>query len=198
MTISVWQWLLATLLLLCFGSFGWGMRRFFRQPAGSTAGMKLISTCGIVFSVLHLVAVLWPGSVAGLRAPFAALLYLCALALFWWALASNRRNPLSAAFSPDAPAHLVEEGPYRLVRHPFYSSYLLTWIAGVVATANLWLLPTAVIMFFIYFRAAKFEEGKFSTTALAPEYRAFRESTGLFVPNPLKMLHGRRERRAWQ
>jgi protein-S-isoprenylcysteine O-methyltransferase Ste14 len=54
-------------------------------------------------------------------------------------------------------------------------------------------------MLVIYIRAAKFEEAKFSGTALGPEYDSYRSSTGLFIPNPFKRrFSGRRDRRAWQ
>lgn len=198
MVISVWQALLATLFVLCFGSFAWGMRRFFKQPAGAVPGMKVISFCGLIFSIIHLVLILSATSVRPAWRIVAAALYICSLILFWWALASNREKPLSAAFSPDSPSHLVQHGPYRFIRHPFYSSYLLAWTAGVFAAANLWLIPTVLIMLVIYIRAAKFEEAKFAATSLGTEYSSYKASTGLFVPNPFKRFSGRRTDRAWQ
>ena len=36
----------------------------------------------------------------------------------------------------DTPASLNQSGPYRFVRHPFYTSYSLTWLAAAVATAS--------------------------------------------------------------
>jgi protein-S-isoprenylcysteine O-methyltransferase Ste14 len=198
MASSVWQGLLTILFLLCFGSFAWGMRRFFQQPAGAVPGMKLISFCGLVFSILHLIAILLASSAGTRWRTTGAALYLCSLLLFWWALSSNRKKPLSAAFSPDAPSHLVQHGPYRFIRHPFYTSYLLAWTAGVFAAANLWLIPTVLVMLVIYLRAARFEEAKFSATALGPEYSSYRSSTGLFIPNPFKHFSARRDRRAWQ
>ena len=83
-------------------------------------------------------------------------------------------------------------GPYRFVRHPFYCSYLLTWAAGVVASAQFWLLPTVAIMLIIYTRAAKLEEEKFTRSPLAETYKSYRTRTGLFLPNPIKMLSLRR------
>jgi protein-S-isoprenylcysteine O-methyltransferase Ste14 len=79
----------------------------------------------------------------------------------------------------------VLPGPYRFVRHPFYCSYLLTW-------AEFRLLPTVTIMLIIYTRAAKLEEEKFTRSSLAETYKSCRTRTGLFLPNPIKMLSLRR------
>jgi protein-S-isoprenylcysteine O-methyltransferase Ste14 len=192
MTPFVWQLLSVALFLACLASFIWGMRSFFVQPAGTTAGMRLTGICGSISALVQLAVLLQPGSVTGGRGLAAAILYSLALALFWWAIAANRRKPLSAVFSPDAPAHLVQEGPYRYLRHPFYCSYLVTWIAGVVATGQLWLLATVAVMLAIYIRAAKMEEQKFSASDLAVRYESYRARTGLFLPNPWKALSSKR------
>jgi len=189
--MSGWSPILAGLLLVCLISFGWAMRNFFAQPAGSNSGMKLIRVCGLGFAALHFAAILLTPITLS-RALAAASCYLGALGLFWWAIRANSPRPLSAAFSPDSPEHLVEQGPYRLIRHPFYCSYLLTWTAGIVATGRLWLAPTVVVMLVIYLRAAMEEEEKFRLTSLANQYDDYKARTGLFLPNPLKLVAARR------
>lgn len=186
-----YQIILSTLLCACLASFGWGMRSFFVQPSGYTPGMKIITACGYTFAALHLGAILLARGVSRERFWLAAFIYAAGLALYWWAIETNRKNRLSAAFSDDLPTHLVEDGPYRLVRHPFYSSYLLVWSAGVIGSGHLWLLATVAVMLGIYLRAAYVEERKFARCALANEYEAFRRRTGLLIPNPWKMLTAR-------
>jgi protein-S-isoprenylcysteine O-methyltransferase Ste14 len=192
MALSGWQWVTALLLLSCLASFAWGMRKFFVQPSGSTAGMKLIRGCGMVFAALHLAGIFLPNSITVERGSAGALLYLCSLGLFWWAIRANSAARLSAAFSRDLPAHLVEAGPYRFIRHPFYGSYVLAWTAGTIATARWWLVPTVAVMVVIYWRAARIEEEKFSRSSLAAEYQKYRARTPLLVPNPMKFLLARR------
>lgn len=187
----LYQITLAILLSVCLASFGWGMRVFFAQPSGYTSGMKAITACGYAFAVLHLGAILLARSVSRERFWSAAMIYAAGLALYWWAIAANRKFRLSAAFSDDVPIHLVENGPYRLVRHPFYCSYLLVWSAGVIGSGRLWLLVTVGVMLAIYLRAAYLEERKFARCPLANEYEAFRRRTGLLIPNPWKMLTAR-------
>ena len=89
----------------------------------------------------------------------------------------------------------MQQGPYHVVRHPLYCSYLLVWIAGVVATDRLWLIPTAVAMGIVYARAGGMEEGKFARSSLAGAYQNYQSRTGMFFPNPVKALRSARSAR---
>jgi protein-S-isoprenylcysteine O-methyltransferase Ste14 len=168
------------------------MRNFFVQPAGNTPGMRIITASGMFFAILHFAAIFSGNGITAERGLVGVLLYSWSLGLFWWAIRANSTARLSAAFSPDVPVHLVEDGPYRFIRHPFYCSYVLTWLAGTIATGRWWLLPTVVVMVLIYWRAATVEEEKFSRSSLAGEYQRYRARTALLVPNPMKMLLPRR------
>lgn len=174
------------------------MRRFFIQPAGLTPGMQLIKICGIAFGILHLAAIAATPRIAAVRGISGVALYLCSLGLFWWAIRTSLRHPLSAAFSPDVPNHLVAQGPYKIMRHPLYCSYLLCWLAGWVAAGRLWLAPTIAVMLVIYLVAAREEERKFNRSTLADAYAQYRACTGLFFPNPMKWRSNRVRRRATQ
>jgi protein-S-isoprenylcysteine O-methyltransferase Ste14 len=168
------------------------MRRFFTKPAGMTPGMALIQFCGIVFGLLHLASLLLPGATTVEGVSAAVLLYAGSLMLFWWAFQTNRRTPLSAAFSPDVPMQLVQNGPYQFIRHPFYASYLMTWLAGPIASGRPSLLATTILMGSIYYVAARSEEKKFENSPLAQEYRRYKLRTGLFAPNVLKITNAAR------
>jgi len=185
--MHAWQGITGGFLLACLASFAWAMRKFFLQPAGMTAGMQVIKFLGIAFGLLHVAAIVMTPVISPALGAAGATLYLCALTLFWWAIAASLHKPLSAAFSPDLPAHLVAAGPYRMMRHPLYGSYLLCWVAGWVATGRTWLSPTVLVMLVIYLVAARQEENKFLRSALAEPYVRYRTRTGLFFPNPLKL-----------
>jgi protein-S-isoprenylcysteine O-methyltransferase Ste14 len=182
MALYMWQGVLATLLAACLGSFAWAMRYFFIQPAGQTAGMQLIKFTGSAFGILHLILILREPTIPTSRGVIGAVLYAASLVLFWWAIRANRATPLSAVFSPNLPVHMVEAGPYRYVRHPFYASYLLCWLGGVAGTAEPWLMLTVAIMFGVYVKAARDEEEKFRRSGLDGEYAAYRSRAGLFTP----------------
>jgi protein-S-isoprenylcysteine O-methyltransferase Ste14 len=180
----------AALLAGCVASFGWGVRHFFTRPVGLTARMKWISGLSAAFAMLHLSAILFSSQLTCERSLAGSALYLCSAGLFWWAIQTSLGKPLSTAFSPDAPTHLVINGPYRFVRHPLYTSYVLTWIAGCVVAAQWWLLPTALIMMVIYCVASSAEEAKFLRSPLSGDYQRYRFRTGRFLPNVVKLLVG--------
>jgi protein-S-isoprenylcysteine O-methyltransferase Ste14 len=186
--ISWESWVPAVLLIGCLASFVWAMSRFFTQPVGSSAGKRLISICGGMFGIQHLSVILFSSNLTIERSLAGSVLYIGSAGLFWWAIQTSLSSPLSAAFSSDLPTHLVVHGPYLVIRHPLYCSYLICWLAGWVVTANLWLVPSVATMLIIYLLAAAREEQKFMRSPLSGAYRQYRFRTGLFVPMPLKLL----------
>lgn len=179
------SWGTATLLafLLCFATFTWAMQGgLFRVTPGTRPGLTAVRVLGSLGMAVH-GASLWvalnrsePG------APLAFALYGTSLGLFIWAARTTWHERLTLAFAVDLPTHLVTGGPYRFVRHPFYTSYLLAWVAGVPATGEPALLVTVLVMGSLYVRAARQEERKFAGSALRTEHRAYRARTGMFVP----------------
>ena len=183
-----WPLLSIGLLVASLASFSWAMRKFFFKPSGDNAGMKIIRACSSLSAFLNVVAILATPEVSARQTLMGAALYVSGLVLFYWAIRTHGKRSLSAAFSPDSPNHLVNWGPYRFIRHPFYSSYLMTWMAGFVATGRWWLLLSFAVMVVVYVRAAKMEEDKFASSPLADAYRIYQESTGRFLPRPIAWI----------
>jgi hypothetical protein len=140
-------------------------------------------------ATLQFLAILRTPGVPADRATVGALLYGCALGLFWWAVHINAQKPLSAVFSRDLPVPLVTRGPYQLVRHPFYCSYLLTWSAGVVITAQLWLALTVLPSYAIYLSAGS-KSGNFQTRLFGWRISIIDPGRAALLPNPIKILPG--------
>ena len=171
------------------GSFVWAIRRFFVAAGGMQPGMRAIAGAGAICLGVHLAAIVWrladptpPGPWSGLGLA----LYGTALQLFWAAVMANRERPLTLAFSEDTPQHLVQWGPYRRIRHPFYSAYLLAWLGGAAVSEQPLLLLTAALMGGLYVRAARAEEEKFARSPLAPAYAVYRARTGMFLPSVIR------------
>ena len=180
--MTVVRVLVLLLAMGCFGSFGWAMKRLFTKPDGESTSMRALTACATVCAVAHLTSLLWFNNSSLITSAAGALLYSLAVVLFWWSVRSTRTAPLSFALSCDTPTSLSCTGPYGLVRHPFYTSYLLAWLAGTVATEQPWLLVTVVLMGTFYYRAAGLEETKFDSSSLRKEYTAYAEATGRFSP----------------
>lgn len=102
--------------------------------------------------------------------------------LFVSAINASRTARLRFAFDPEHPHSLVENGPYRYIRHPFYTSYTLFWAGWAVATWSVWGLLSFAVLLALYIRAASMEERNFAASPLAETYAAYKSRTGFFWP----------------
>jgi protein-S-isoprenylcysteine O-methyltransferase Ste14 len=76
---------------------------------------------------------------------------------------------------------LVTTGPYRWIRHPFYTSALLAILANSLAAANWFFFAAGALMFLLLvIRSRKEEENLIAR--FGDEYRNYRKRTGRFVP----------------
>jgi len=158
------------------------MRSYFRGADQRTGAKTWLIACSFACALAQLVTLLAvrpPGATwfwSGLG------MYALANGLFWWALAAHGKAHPAFAFIRVAPASLTTAGPYRLVRHPIYTAYLLAWCAGAIITAQPWLLLTVAFMGLFYVSAARQEESTFLTGGMAASYQAYRRRTGMFLP----------------
>lgn len=102
--------------------------------------------------------------------------------LFYRTVAASRDGALHFAFDVEHPVSLITGGPYRYVRHPFYTSYLIFWAGLALSTWSVWALPVLVLIAAMYMIAARDEERKFANSPMAADYAAYRAGTGMFWP----------------
>jgi protein-S-isoprenylcysteine O-methyltransferase Ste14 len=107
---------------------------------------------------------------------------VAAIGLFFLTIGASRTARLRMAFDEGNPRGLVEEGPYRYVRHPFYVSYIVFFSAFALATWSLVAIGPVILLVVIYVLAARMEERLFAGTEMAGAYDAYRQRTGFFFP----------------
>jgi protein-S-isoprenylcysteine O-methyltransferase Ste14 len=76
---------------------------------------------------------------------------------------------------------LVTRGPYRWVRHPLYDAMALLTVAVAIIAANWFILLTGAVVFALLAIRSRTEETNLLARFGEP-YRAYKESTGRFVP----------------
>jgi protein-S-isoprenylcysteine O-methyltransferase Ste14 len=167
--------------LLCYLTTAVVIRR--RHFASATTPREV--QFGIVASYVGLAAFIY--LMLRDKHAFAALLtaltiFVSSLALFLWAVKTTRSKLLKLAFDPGAPGTVVRTGPYRYIRHPFYTSYVLFWFGCVVATLHPLMLVFLVAFSAINITAAYREERSFEGSPLAGEYMSYRKTAGLLWP----------------
>ena len=179
-----------TLALLDFAGIGMLPLAFFRRDGRLnldwwlTAWPFFAGPALLIASAAHAFAPVdphgWAGPLGAVSvAPFAA-----SLALLFWTLSTHRIRIALWHQENDAPAALVTSGPYRLVRHPFYVSFLLA-LLGEVALLPHW--STGALLVYAVARlnsTAAREEKRLAHSAFGPEYRGYAARTGRFVPRP--------------
>lgn len=176
--------------MACLAFFIWNIALFilvihnaFARPQGVPLMMRVLSVAGLTGALLD-AALLATSAQTRL---WLTMLGICLLGVsqivFRAALTAMRTSPLSLAFSTDAPTFLNESGPYRWVRHPFYTAYALSWLAVCAITAHPAAAAVFVVMMSLYVRAALQEERKFLQSPLTVDYRAYQQRTGMFLPS---------------
>ncbi len=168
------------LSLAILQSFNWAVSGHFKSDR-MPAGMKLIMLASII-TALAFLALLWTRA----QPPSAELagmaIEVCAAGLFAVTVAATRKIRFRMAFDDETPDQLVVSGPYRYIRHPFYTSYLIFWTGFALITFSWLSLPPLLVMAAIYFFAALGEDRKFATSALADQHSQYRQRAGMFWP----------------
>jgi protein-S-isoprenylcysteine O-methyltransferase Ste14 len=166
--------------LLCYVTMGAVVRNHF-----SSATVPLQVRLSIIVSYLGIMAFAY----LMLRdrhalTPLAAALtiFVVSLALFLWAVRTTRSQRLKLAFDPEQAGFLTRAGPYKLIRHPFYASYILFWLACAVATLHPLILIFLVAFSAVNLTAAYREEHAFERSPFAAEYMKYRKTAGLLWP----------------
>ena len=174
--------------LMNFAFIGLLPRIFFRRDGRRNVNWWLTA---LPFSVFPLLLLASAAGLFGSMAPrswweglaiAAVVLGSASTALLSFTLGTHR-TPISLWHQDnDAPRHIVTHGAYRLIRHPFYTSFLLASVGAVL------LLPhwtTVALLGYTVLRlnatAAK-EERRLSAGEFGGEYQEYVGNTGRFLP----------------
>lgn len=183
-----WPALIASIVLtlLLAAPFQWflgaGRDTFVvRQPSQGALWGQVSFLSGIA-------ALAWTGLFGGFAIEAGTLgalaLAASSVALYEWARRTVGRQRLHVGLSGRVPAQLVEGGPYRWLRHPFYLSYLIAF--GAVALALRSFAGTAVALAntALFVGMALHDEASLARSPLAADYAAYRGRVGLLLLLP--------------
>lgn len=174
------------LVTLNFGMIG-ALPRVVLRRGQLTAGWWATASPLIVAAATVIAA--WVGLLSvdrtTLLVPREILVTVCSLAsaTLMAYTAGSHRIPLSLWHQrEDAPVEIVTWGPYRVVRHPFYVSFLFTLVAAV-ALAPAWSTALALVAGVVALRVtAVGEERRLMSSELGAQYTSYRARTGRFMP----------------
>lgn len=111
------------------------------------------------------------------------LLAIIFIPILYW-VHSTLDKQYSADLSIKKDHNLIEVGPYRKVRHPMYTVFIVFTISIALVSANLIFIIFSLLISFSFPSIIKSEE-MMLIDAFGDEYRSYMERTGRFFP-PLR------------
>ena len=115
-------------------------------------------------------------------------LFTIGVGLLTWTLRGVGTNLTDTVVTRRAHT-LVTHGPYRWVRHPFYDAMALLILAIALIVANWFVLVTGAVVFGLLAVRSRTEEANLLARFGEP-YRAYRQTTGRFVPKLRQINRG--------
>jgi protein-S-isoprenylcysteine O-methyltransferase Ste14 len=164
-------------------AYVWSVKGHFASPK-TPAGAWVISVM-VSASTLLLLWLTWSNDQPAAATVAGLAIELASIWLFIAAVLASRESKLRFAFDPQHPHGLIQNGPYRFVRHPFYVSYLLFWAGWSVATWSVMAIPVPPIFLVLYWLAARMEERNFVASSFSATYGEYRSRVGFFFPRRL-------------
>lgn len=100
-----------------------------------------------------------------------------------WTLASLGKN-LTDTVATKSDAHLVTSGPYRWVRHPYYSTTAIIMLSVTILTAN-WLVGLGCLLVLTCLALRTPKEEQKLVDKFGRDYLSYKAKTGMFFPSIL-------------
>jgi protein-S-isoprenylcysteine O-methyltransferase Ste14 len=153
----------------------------FTVPALRNNGAVL----GQISFISGMLCVIVMGLFSGLLLPLAlcgCALALCSVLLYEWTRRTVAERDFYVGLSGEVPRAVCDKGPYRYVRHPFYSSYMVAFVGVAIAFPSFIVSGVCLLNIGLFLYMAFDDERVLVSSALGADYRAYRGRTGMLVP----------------
>jgi protein-S-isoprenylcysteine O-methyltransferase Ste14 len=181
---------------ICFGVLwlGWGISWLVAAAWASRAAKRPALRTEMAYRVLTIIGALlmFVQFREGARAQLFWLtpIWLCwvllvvaavGIAFTWWARI-HLGTLWSGRITRKADHHIVDTGPYGIVRHPIYTGLITALVATVLAFPGLLNVAGVVILIVAFVSKARLEERFLSDELGAEAYAAYRRRVPMLVP----------------
>ena len=123
----------------------------------------------------------WERSLQGWQIVISTLFFLLAVLLSWTAArALGRQWRIEAGLNPDH--ELVTSGPYRVVRHPIYTSMLCVLLGTGVIVTPWWLLLLSFLVFILGTEIRVRIEERLLTSRFGDRFREYQHNVPAYLP----------------
>ena len=140
---------------------------------------------GKISFISGMVCVLVMGLFYGLLVPAAvcgAILALGAMLLYKWTRRTVIDRNFYIALAGEVPPAVCEVGPFQYIRHPFYLSYMLAFVAVAVAFPSLIVAGVCALNIGLFAHMALDDERVLLRSPLAADCESYTMRVGMFLP----------------
>lgn len=181
----------ATALVVIHFKFAGGMRK---SPPRSQYEPRFLSSAlgvlAILLGIVLAVALFQPNAfpTVSLNLPISLrftgiVVALMGLMLMYWSLVSLGKN-FSGSSGTHSDAQLCDAGPYKFMRHPYYTATLLL-SSGLSIAVSSWVLFVGSLLLFALLSIRSRAEEQELTRQFPDTYSAMQQRTGRFIPKLL-------------
>jgi protein-S-isoprenylcysteine O-methyltransferase Ste14 len=134
------------------------------------SGMACVFVMGLFYGLVALAALC------------GCVLALCSVALYEWTRRTAVDRNFYVGLAGEVPPAVCEMGPYRYVRHPFYLSYMMAFVAVAVAFPSPIISGVCLLNIGLFVYMALDDENVLLASSLGASYRDYRGRVGMFLP----------------
>jgi protein-S-isoprenylcysteine O-methyltransferase Ste14 len=152
------------------------------KPQATDRGTSALIVAAYALAVLAIATPLLPSVPVGAFVSWAGVgVGIAGYALRVWAMRVLGRF-YTRTLMTTGDQSVVQDGPYRLVRHPGYLGSMLVWIGASTASGNLLSVAAVVILLGIAYTMRIRAEERMLIEALGAPYEQYRRRTSRLVP----------------
>jgi protein-S-isoprenylcysteine O-methyltransferase Ste14 len=176
------HWVLAAAAVAAVTFFAVGLTGYFERTPRPLWVLS-VHYLSMVLALLQTAGVIFLKPRSDVFASVGIGMFTLSIALYLAAIEAAQRTRLQRSLiDHPLPDRLITDGPFRWVRHPFGTGYLLGALAAPIAIDDLRMIATALPLVAATLYAAFREERVWLASPHGDEYRAYQKRTGMFIP----------------
>lgn len=166
-------------IFFCIASY-----RHFKRDVNEPFGMQLIRITSLgLFLINMMLAVIHIFLNEQVSLIIVSLLLsIISIGLFSWSISTTKNKVLRLAYCDPSSEKLVVTGPYKYIRHPFYTAYILYWLSWLSLNNFSIIIVAFTFVIIIQYLLGIMTEEKYLSRKFNDNYCNYKSSTAMLIP----------------